>query len=129
MQFPDDAEAIDYQRSDSGFFRRLMQQKSALIWLGGGKALITTAYNKTADTPNFDSVLAAYDISVTSGLVMDSDNTHYYQYPFYLLPDVKSATQTSKVDKYVFLPYAQALSNTGEHPDTLEWTRFADVFF
>ena len=53
---------------------------------------------------------------------MDSDNTHYYQYPFYLLPDVKSATQTSKVDKYVFLPYAQALSNTGEHPDTLEWT-------
>lgn len=118
---PDDAEAIIINGPTADFSADDAAKISTYL-SGGGKALITTAYNKTADTPNFDSVLAAYDISVTSGMVMDSDNTHYYQYPFYLLPDVKSATQTSKVDKYVFLPYAQALSNTGEHPDTLEWT-------
>ena len=118
---PDDAEAIIINGPTADFSADDAAKISTYL-AGGGKALITTAYNKTADTPNFDSVLAAYDISVTSGMVMDSDNTHYYQYPFYLLPDVKSATQTSKVDKYVFLPYAQALSNTGEHPDTLEWT-------
>ena len=53
---------------------------------------------------------------------MDSDHSHYYQYPFYLLPNVASATQTSKVEKYVFMPYAQAISNTGTHPDTITWT-------
>ena len=89
---------------------------------GGGKAIITTSYSKTAETPNFDSILATYDISVTNGLVMDSDHSHYYQYPFYLLPDVASATQTSKVEKYVFMPYAQAISNSGAHPDTITWT-------
>ena len=89
---------------------------------GGGKAVITTSYSKTAETPNFDSILATYDISVTDGLVMDSDHSHYYQYPFYLLPDVASATQTSKVENYVFMPYAQAISNSGAHPDTITWT-------
>lgn len=89
---------------------------------GGGKAVITTSYSKTAETPNFDGILAAYDISVTEGLVMDSDQSHYYQYPFYLLPDVASTDQTSKVDNYVFMAYAQAISNTGEHPDTITWT-------
>ena len=53
---------------------------------------------------------------------MDSDSSHYYQYPFYLLPDVASATQTSKVSNYVFMPYAQALTNAGVHTDTITWT-------
>ena len=74
------------------------------------------------DTPNFDGILSAYDIQVTNGLVMDSDSSHYYQYPFYLLPDVASATQTSKVSNYVFMPYAQALTNAGVHTDTITWT-------
>ena len=40
-----------------------MLAKISTYLAGGGKALIvTTAYNKTADTPNFDGVLAAYDI-------------------------------------------------------------------
>ena len=83
---PDDAEAIIINGPTADFSADDAAKISTYL-AGGGKALITTAYNKTADTPNFDSVLAAYDISVTSGMVMDSDNTHYYQYPFYLLPE------------------------------------------
>ena len=70
---PDDAEAIIINGPTADFSADDAAKISTYL-SGGGKALITTAYNKTADTPNFDSVLAAYDISVTSGMVMDSDN-------------------------------------------------------
>ena len=118
---PEDAAAIIINGPTSDFSADDASKVSKYL-SGGGKAVITTSYTTTAETPNFDSILAAYDINVTNGLVMDSDHSHYYQYPFYLLPNVASATQTSKVEKYVFMPYAQAISNTGTHPDTITWT-------
>ncbi|WP_294783259.1 Gldg family protein [uncultured Eubacterium sp.] len=118
---PDDAAAIIINGPTSDFSADDATKVSNYL-AGGGKAVITTSYSKTAETPNFDSILATYDVNVTNGLVMDSDSTHYYQYPFYLLPNVASATQTSKVEKYVFMPYAQPISNSGAHPDTITWT-------
>lgn len=118
---PDDAAAVIINGPTSDFSADDAAKISTYL-AGGGKLIVTTAYNKTEDTPNFDGILSAYDIQVTNGLVMDSDSTHYYQYPFYLLPDVASATQTSKVSNYVFMPYAQAVTNAGAHPDTITWT-------
>ncbi len=118
---PEDAAAVIINGPTSDFSADDAAKISTYL-AGGGKLIVTTAYNKTEDTPNFDGILSAYDIQVTNGLVMDSDSSHYYQYPFYLLPDVASATQTSKVSNYVFMPYAQALTNEGAHPDTITWT-------
>lgn len=118
---PEDAAAVIINGPTSDFSTDDAAKISKYL-AGGGKLVVTTAYNKTEDTPNFDGILSAYDIQVTSGVVMDSDSSHYYQYPFYLLPDMASATQTSKVTNYVFMPYAQALTNAGAHPDTITWT-------
>ena len=118
---PEDAAAVIINGPTSDFSADDAAKISTYL-AGGGKLVATTAYNKTEDTPNFDGILSAYDIQVTSGVVMDSDSSHYYQYPFYLLPDVASATQTSKVTNHVFMPYAQALTNAGAHPDTITWT-------
>lgn len=118
---PEDAAAVIINGPTSDFSADDATKISTYL-AGGGKLIVTTAYNKTEDTPNFDGILSAYDIQVTNGLVMDSDSSHYYQYPFYLLPGVASATQTSKVSNYVFMPYAQALTNAGVHTDTITWT-------
>lgn len=118
---PEDAAAVIINGPTSDFSADDATKISTYL-AGGGKLIVTTAYNKTEDTPNFDGILSAYDIQVTNGLVMDSDSSHYYQYPFYLLPDVASAIQTSKVSNYVFMPYAQALTNAGVHTDTITWT-------
>ena len=125
---PEDAAAVIINGPTSDFSADDATKISTYL-AGGGKLIVTTAYNKTEDTPNFDGILSAYDIQVTNGLVMDSDSSHYYQYPFYLLPDVASATQTSKVSNYVFMPYAQALTNAGVHTDTITWTDYvkADI--
>lgn len=88
----------------------------------GGKALIMTNYAAENDMSNFESVLAAYDIQVQPGIVMEESRQHYYQYPFYLLPDIQSADATSSIDGYIFFPDGQALVNTKEHEDKVEWT-------
>ena len=118
---PEDAAAIiingptsDYSADDA--------KKVTDYLAGGGKALIMTTYEEASDMTNFDSILSAYDISVSNGIVMEGDNNHCYQYPFYLLPDVESSDMTSKVDGYIFAPYAQAITNLKQNTDNLTWT-------
>ena len=89
---------------------------------GGGKALITSSYEATEAMPNFDSILAQYGLQLKQGIIMESDMSHCYQYPFYLLPDVQSADQTSNVDGYVMMLDAQPVVFTAEDSDTLTCT-------
>lgn len=77
----------------------------------GGKAIVVTTYTDQ-DMTNFKSILDEYGVSVTKGILAETDNGHYYQNPFYLIPEVKSNTYTSDFadSKYVFAPYAQGLT-------------------
>ncbi|MCC8081142.1 MAG: GldG family protein, partial [Lachnospiraceae bacterium] len=118
---PDAAAAViingppsDFSEDDS--------QKIIDYLASGGKALITTSYEATGDMTNFDSILAAYGMQVSQGVVMESDRSAYYQYPFYLLPNVVSADQTENVDGYVMIVDAQAVSNIDEESETLTFT-------
>lgn len=118
---PEDAAAIVINAPTSDFSEDDAEKVKEYL-AGGGKALIMSNYDKKGDMPQFDSILAEYDIEISDGLVMDSDQSHYYQYPFYLLPTVASSDWTGKVDGYVFMPYAQSVSNLEKKTDTLEWT-------
>ncbi len=118
---PEDAAAIIINGPTSDFSADDAKKVTDYL-AGGGKALIMTTYEEASDMTNFDSILSAYDISVSEGIVMEEDNYHCYQYPFYLLPDVESGDMTSKVDGYVFAPYAQAVTNLGQNTDNLTWT-------
>ncbi len=118
---PADAAAIIINGPTSDFSQDDAKKVTDYL-AGGGKALIATSYSEAADMTNFDSILAAYDISVSNGIVMEEDNYHCYQYPFYLLPDVESADITAKVDGYIFAPYAQAVVNLEQDTDNLTWT-------
>lgn len=82
----------------------------------GGKALITTEYID-ADTPNFDSILEVFGLSIQKGYAVDSNTGNYYQTPIYLLPDVEYSDETSGLTgshTYVLAPYAEGI----EVPDT-----------
>lgn len=77
----------------------------------GGKALIFSTYSEDA-LPNFSSVMEEYGCRLADGIVVESDHSHYYQNPFYLLPEIKSHDITSTIknqNRYVFLPYAQGI--------------------
>ncbi len=81
----------------------------------GGKVLITLAYT-TEDMTNFDKILTSYGITKVNGVVVDSDASHYYQNPFYLIPTVLSTDLTSDAqDGYLFMPTATGLTYSTKH--------------
>ncbi len=91
-------------------------KKVADYLAAGGKAFITATYSEK-EMPNFESILAAYDIHLEQGVVVEQDKNSYYQNPFYLLPSISYATWTSDVsDSYIFAPYCRGIT----HPETEE---------
>lgn len=60
---------------------------------------------------NFNRILKAYGVSLVKGVVAEGDSGHFYQNPFYLLPEVESTDYTASAgSNYIFAPYARAVS-------------------
>ena len=123
---PDDAAAIIINGPTSDFSEDDAAKVSEYL-AGGGKALITSSYEATGDMTKFNSILAQYGLNIKQGMVMEGDLTHCYQYPFYLLPDVQSADQTSGVEGYVMILDAQPIEFTQEDSDTLTYTSLLET--
>ena len=120
-EIPEDAAAIIINAPVSDFSSDDAQK--VIDYLdAGGKALIITSFAAEDDMSNFESILEHMNIELTTGLIFEDDTSYYYQAQYYLLPDVQSATATSDVDGYIFMPYAEAISNTDEDSETISWT-------
>ncbi|SDB07327.1 Gldg family protein [Eubacterium oxidoreducens] len=75
----------------------------------GGKVLITLSYT-TEDMPNFEGILESMGMGTVEGVVADSNSSYYYQYPYYLIPEILSTDLTSDAaDGYIFMPTAIGL--------------------
>lgn len=86
----------------------------------GGDVFLISTYTGEALT-NFNKLLDFYGVSVTKGMIIETDKSNYYGDPFYLLPEVSYDTLTASVynsGSYVFAPYAQGL--TEEEADDVE---------
>ena len=67
--------------------------------------------------PNFDSILATYNVQLTKGVISENDAQHYYKMggPFYLLSDVNSSDYTTNIGgNYVYVPATVGIT----YPDT-----------
>ncbi|MBO5282542.1 MAG: Gldg family protein [Lachnospiraceae bacterium] len=76
----------------------------------GGKVILIVGYREV-ETPNLDAVLAYMDLSIAEGLVVEEDQSNYYQSPFYVLPTVVASAYTSGIygNYYIFAPYSQGI--------------------
>jgi ABC-2 type transport system permease protein len=108
---PEDAEAIiinapqtDFNASDA--------QKVIDYLAAGGKAIIVGSYSESELT-NFNSILEAYDVSFTDGVISENNSQYYYKMggPFYLLPSVNYSTYTSGLSgSYVYVPVSVGIT-------------------
>lgn len=102
---PEDASAIIINAPQKDF-NEVDAEKVIDYLKAGGKAIIIGSYTDT-DMPNFDSILEAYNVEFTKGVISENDAQHYYKMggPFYLLPDVNSSDYTSNIGgNYVYVP-------------------------
>ncbi len=108
-EIPEDAEAIIINGPTSDFSADDAAKVISYLQ-GGGKAFISTTYT-TEKLTNFLSILSEYGVTVADGIVVEGDTDHYYQQPYYLLPNIESATLTSSASSsYVFAPSAQGMT-------------------
>ncbi len=82
----------------------------------GGKVLLLT--DSYYNTPNLDALMAEFGLTRTEGLVVEGDADHSMNgYPYYLLPDYTSPTETTALDgvntsRHVLLQMAQGITLT-----------------
>lgn len=102
---------VDYSKEDT--------EKIKSYLSAGGHAVILTALSDE-DMPNFKSILSDYGVTMADGAVFDSNQNNYYQYPFYILPEIKSHAITAdlyKGKRYILMP--QAVGFVVEEDDKL----------
>lgn len=117
---PEDADAIVIMSPTTDFSAE--EADKVISYLeNGGKALIFSSYTET-ELPNFDSILENYGVERKSGMVVESDNNHYYpQMPYVLLPEIQSDDITDEVkDSYIIAPMAQAIVPLDSYRDSIE---------
>ena len=118
---PEDAKAViingaisDISEDEKNKLEAYMEQ--------GGQVVTLLGYTEK-DTPNLDSLLSDYGITLAGGLVLESDSRHHIpNYPYYLLPDIQSSGYTSDVSsRYVLMAFAQGMTESAEHSDNLTY--------
>lgn len=119
---PEDATAIIIN-SPTVDFNEEDAQKVIDYLNGGGKAMIVGCYAYNDELTNFNKILAAYNVSLKTGVVAENDSSKYYQNPLYLLPTVETTDYTSDAtDGYVFLAGSCAI-NYPEDTDDVTYTK------
>ena len=79
----------------------------------GGQVIYLRGYTDQ-ETPNLDSLLEEYGISVAEGLMLEGSSDHHLtNYPYYLLPNINYSDYTSDVSsRYVMMAFAEGLTET-----------------
>ncbi len=78
----------------------------------GGDIFFVSCYTGEAHE-NIDRLLDYYGVNVKEGLIIETDRGHYYQDPFYILPEISYDDITAGIynnGSYVFVPYAQGIT-------------------
>lgn len=110
-QVPEDADCVVINAPTEDLSADDTEKMLSYMENGGSVLLVSTYTGKELE--NFDSLLEFYGVKVTTGLIIEEDQNHYYQNPFWLLPEIGYDDVTEKVygnGSYVFVPYAQGLS-------------------
>ena len=87
----------------------------------GGDIFFVSCYTGEAHE-NIDRLLDYYGVNVKEGLIIETDRGHYYQDPFYILPEINYDDITSGIynnGSYVFAPYAQGITTEEKEDVTI----------
>ena len=118
---PEDAKAVIIYGSISDISEDEKNKLEAYMEQGGQIVLLLGYTDK--DTPNLDSLLGDYGITLADGLVLEGDSQHHLpNYPYYLLPDIQSSAYTSDVSsRYVLLAFAQGMTEAADISEDLTY--------
>lgn len=120
---PDDADAVLINAPTNDITAAEADALISYIDDGGDVILLTVSEKATDEVvPNLAKVCSHMGLCAKGDIIADSDSTHYYTYPFYLIPTItgngfSSLMEDTKV--YLFMPVSHAIETTGKN-DSVE---------
>ncbi len=90
----------------------------------GGNVIILAAFSDQ-EMPNLNGFIKEYGLEMQDGVVFESNENNYYQYPYYVLPSVNSNTITSNIysnNRYILMPQPVGMVETTEEEEDLTVT-------
>lgn len=119
-EVPEDAAGLLLNSPESDYSKEEAEKVIAYLENGGRVMMITDYVGK--EMPNYQSILAAYGVEVTDGVVVETDKNHYVQMPYYLVPNIGSSEVTTGMtggSQYVLLSGCQGFTTSEDVRETL----------
>ncbi len=126
---PDDAEILliygplsDISEDEKNKITDYMNQGGQVVYLRG---------YTDQETPNLDSLLSEYGVSLAEGIVLEGNSEHHLpNYPYYLLPNINYSDYTADVSsRYVMLAFAEGLTESASSENGEEETEDDGLYY
>ena len=112
-EIPEDASCLIIYAPQSDISEEELDMLSYYV-SDGGKLLVMSGPVQDGSLSNLNSLLESYGVTVTDGIVVESDREHYaFQAPYILLPDMTSHAITDSLieeNYFVLMPISQGLT-------------------
>lgn len=111
-EIPAEADAIMIYAPQSDISEEEAEMLSAYA-ANGGKLFVVAGPLEDGALENLNSLLSDYGVTVTDGIVIEADRSHYaFGYPYILMPDMESSDITDSLieeNYYPIFPLSQGL--------------------
>ncbi len=112
-EIPEDASCLIIYAPQSDISEEELDMLSYYV-SDGGKLLVMSGPVQDGSLSSLNSLLESYGVTVTDGIVVESDREHYaFQAPYILLPDMTSHAITDSLieeNYFVLMPISQGLT-------------------
>ncbi len=121
---PEDAQCIIVHAPENDFSEDDADKVIAYL-NNGGMVLMTTEYVQETQ-PNYERILSEFGMTLQRGMVAENNTAGYYQMPFYLLPNIETAEETSGLTgahRYVMAPFSQSVTVPENSVENMTYTK------
>lgn len=108
---PEDAQCVIIHAPENDFSSDDADKVIAYL-NNGGMVIMTTEYVQEEQS-NYERILSEFGMTLQRGMIAENDTAGYYQAPFYLLPHIEAADETSQITgahSYIISPFAQGVT-------------------
>lgn len=121
---PEDAKCVIIHAPENDFSQDDADKVIAYL-NNGGMVILTTEYVHDPQ-PNYERILSEFGMTLQRGMIAENDAAGYYQTPFYLLPNIETAGETSGITgahSYVMSPFAQGVTVPENSVEGMTYTK------
>lgn len=123
-EVPEDCDVLFIQTPETDFTEEEVSMLTSYMEQGGNMIFVVSYLN--AEHPNFLSLLEAYGIELSGGLIFEGSSRYYMQAPYVLLPQTAAHDITNGISsgKYIIAQHSSPLYFMEDAPENLTQRAF-----